>query len=252
MDTEMDEPSTSKKASQLDEAQIRSQIGKAQNLLQKVQIALDQQYIAMVMGPVLDFVMAVTWDMVGQTVHFCSGGFESKLRHHSLHGVCEKEKPSTSHHGAPHTNLDVRAVQGDANGGLEVFMSVEKQCRLAEDMKLSQETCLAIINGLHEHNQWQLLLEHIALLTKRRGQLKSTIQVCLPHTCHQAKTNVLAVTVSMSALCRCAEPRRILKCDKRQTNCLYALDNLNDQCRRLCGDAVSSWVAWTAKRREWS
>ena len=56
-------------------------------------------------------------------------------------------------------------------------MAVEKQCRLAEDMALSRETCLAIIDALHNAGSWQLFLEHITILTKRRGQLKSTIQV---------------------------------------------------------------------------
>jgi hypothetical protein len=72
--------------------------------------------------------------------------------------------------------ISVVFVQGDVTGGLELFMAVEKQCRLAEDMVLSQETCLAIVNTLQEGGHWQLLLEHITILTKRRGELKSTIQ----------------------------------------------------------------------------
>ena len=73
-------------------------------------------------------------------------------------------------------------LQGDEIAGLEAFMAVEKQCRLAEDMALSRETCLAIINSLHNAGTWQLFLEHITILTKRRGQLKSTVQVsCATH-----------------------------------------------------------------------
>lgn len=68
-------------------------------------------------------------------------------------------------------------MQGDTNAGLEAFMAVEKQCRLAEDLALSKETCLALVNSLHAAGKWDELLENITVLTKRRGQLKSAVQV---------------------------------------------------------------------------
>jgi 26S proteasome regulatory subunit N5 len=72
-------------------------------------------------------------------------------------------------------------VQGDVPAGLDAFLTTEKQCRLAEDMALSKETCLAILNTLQVPEHWKLLLEYITLLTKRRGQLKSTVQVPISH-----------------------------------------------------------------------
>jgi hypothetical protein len=69
------------------------------------------------------------------------------------------------------------SLQGDSAGALEALLGLEKQCRLAEDMKLSQETCAAILEVCFGTGDWQSLLDHITVLTKRRGQLKSTIQV---------------------------------------------------------------------------
>lgn len=76
-------------------------------------------------------------------------------------------------------------MQGESAAGLEAFLTTEKQCRLAEDMSLSQETCLALVSALHDKPEnWNLLIEHISILTKRRGQLKSTIQVRIVQTRH--------------------------------------------------------------------
>lgn len=68
-------------------------------------------------------------------------------------------------------------VQGDAASALEALLAIEKQCRLAEDMKLSKDSCTAILDVCLAAGDWQGLMDNITLLSKRRGQLKSTIQV---------------------------------------------------------------------------
>jgi 26S proteasome regulatory subunit N5 len=72
---------------------------------------------------------------------------------------------------------DLDLVQGDTAGAQDALLTIEKQCRLAEDMKLSQDACTALLDVLQAAGDWKGLLEHITMLTKRRGQLKSTIQV---------------------------------------------------------------------------
>jgi 26S proteasome regulatory subunit N5 len=74
----------------------------------------------------------------------------------------------------------VSALQGKRPAGLEAFLAAEKQCRIAEDMVLSKEVCQSLVSSLHEAGLWDQMLEHITILTKRRGQLKSTIQVSRP------------------------------------------------------------------------
>lgn len=74
---------------------------------------------------------------------------------------------------------DLDLVQGDTAAAQEALLAIEKQCRLAEDMKLSQDACTAVLDVLQAAGDWKGLLEHITMLTKRRGQLKSTIQVLL-------------------------------------------------------------------------
>lgn len=68
-------------------------------------------------------------------------------------------------------------LQGDTAGAQEALLAIEKQCRLAEDLALSRESCTAILDVLQAAGDWKGLLEHITMLTKRRGQLKATIQV---------------------------------------------------------------------------
>lgn len=68
-------------------------------------------------------------------------------------------------------------IQGDTAGAQEALLGIEKQCRLAEDFVLSRESCIAILDVLQAAGDWKGLLEHITMLTKRRGQLKATIQV---------------------------------------------------------------------------
>ena len=88
-------------------------------------------------------------------------------------------------------------MQGNTSGGLEAFMAIEKQCRLAEDLALSKETCLAIVNALHEAGKWDELLENITTLTKRRGQLKSAIQVCAAATHAHSDVAMLLKTYAL-------------------------------------------------------
>ena len=68
-------------------------------------------------------------------------------------------------------------VQGKLAASLEALLLVEKQSRIAEDMACSKDACAAIMEVVHTHGDWKLLLEHVILLTKRRGQLKASIQV---------------------------------------------------------------------------
>lgn len=68
-------------------------------------------------------------------------------------------------------------MQGDTPGALDALLAIEKQCRLAEDMKLSKDSCIAILDVCLAAGDWQGLMDNITLLSKRRGQLKTTIQV---------------------------------------------------------------------------
>jgi 26S proteasome regulatory subunit N5 len=68
-------------------------------------------------------------------------------------------------------------LQGDTSLAQEALLAIEKQCRLAEDLVLSREACIALLDVLQAAGDWKGLLEHITMLTKRRGQLKATIQV---------------------------------------------------------------------------
>lgn len=90
-------------------------------------------------------------------------------------------KKTSVHLDADKVRKDIEAAktlagQGKAKDALEALLAVEKQCRNAEDLALSKETCSAILTVAHGTGNWSDLLEYITLLTKRRGQLKNTIQ----------------------------------------------------------------------------
>lgn len=96
-------------------------------------------------------------------------------------------------------------VQGDTAGAQEALLALEKQCRLAEDLALSRESCTAILDVLQAAGDWKGLLEHITMLTKRRGQLKATIQVFIIHSSSLCQLLRFQQIIFVHAFSACSE-----------------------------------------------
>ena len=64
---------------------------------------------------------------------------------------------------------------GKLHEALEVLLSLEKQTRTAADMFSTSRLLVAIVKFCYQCKDFDLLNEHLILLTKRRGQLKQAV-----------------------------------------------------------------------------
>lgn len=67
------------------------------------------------------------------------------------------------------------AAQGQLQAGLDLLLSLEKQTRTGADMHSTAKILVAIVQMCHEAQQWDLLNEHLILLSKKRSQLKAAV-----------------------------------------------------------------------------
>jgi 26S proteasome regulatory subunit N5 len=58
---------------------------------------------------------------------------------------------------------------------LEQLLNLEKQTRMAADMKSTSHILVQMIKLCFRLNEWKLLNEYLVILSKRRGQLKQAI-----------------------------------------------------------------------------
>ena len=65
--------------------------------------------------------------------------------------------------------------EGKMHEALENLLSLEKQTRLGADLASTSRLLVTIIKICFEQKEWELLNEHILILTKRRNQLKQAV-----------------------------------------------------------------------------
>merc|ERR1712226_370570 len=67
------------------------------------------------------------------------------------------------------------AAQDKIDEALEMLLALEKQTRTGADMHSTSKVLVAIVQICFEAQNWNLLNEHIILLTKKRSQLKAAV-----------------------------------------------------------------------------
>jgi 26S proteasome regulatory subunit N5 len=70
------------------------------------------------------------------------------------------------------------AKNGKVEEALDSLLSLEKQTRLASDAQSTGKVLKAIVQMCFDLQEWDLLNEHILILTKKRGQLKTCPLTC--------------------------------------------------------------------------
>lgn len=67
-------------------------------------------------------------------------------------------------------------MQGGLDAALQGLLALERTERLAEDVGGTSRACRALLECCFAAGKWDLLMEHILLLSKRRAQLRGAIQ----------------------------------------------------------------------------
>lgn len=75
------------------------------------------------------------------------------------------------------------AKDGKMHDALDILLSLEKQTRTGADMLSTGRVLVAIVQICFEAKNWNLLNEHIALLAKRRSQLKQAVAKMVQECC---------------------------------------------------------------------
>ncbi|PSN34115.1 26S proteasome non-ATPase regulatory subunit 12 [Blattella germanica] len=75
------------------------------------------------------------------------------------------------------------AKEGKMHDALDTLLSLEKQTRTGADMISTGRVLVAIVQICFEARNWNLLNEHIALLAKRRSQLKQAVAKMVQECC---------------------------------------------------------------------
>ncbi|OQR83534.1 26S proteasome non-ATPase regulatory subunit 12 [Achlya hypogyna] len=68
-----------------------------------------------------------------------------------------------------------QAAAGDIAGAVEALLALEKTARLHNDLPSLQVLVVEVLELLHAHKQYTLLVEHVTLLAKRRAQKSQAI-----------------------------------------------------------------------------
>lgn len=71
------------------------------------------------------------------------------------------------------------AASGNVEAACELLLGLEKQTRLANDIPTLKSVVAAILSLCAQYKRWELLKDHISLLSKRRGQKSSAISVVI-------------------------------------------------------------------------
>jgi 26S proteasome regulatory subunit N5 len=69
------------------------------------------------------------------------------------------------------------AASGDVERACEMLLTLEKQARLANDVATLKEVVAALLTLCAQHKRWELLKDHVALLSKRRAQKSGAVTV---------------------------------------------------------------------------
>ncbi|GEQ71674.1 hypothetical protein JCM33374_g5360 [Metschnikowia sp. JCM 33374] len=69
----------------------------------------------------------------------------------------------------------------DYKNAIDRYLVLEKQIRQSSDLASSKRVLAKIVNTLVENNDWNFLNEIITILSKKHGQLKTSIQVMIQH-----------------------------------------------------------------------
>ncbi|XP_065335294.1 26S proteasome non-ATPase regulatory subunit 12 [Cloeon dipterum] len=67
------------------------------------------------------------------------------------------------------------AKSGQLNEAIEALLSLEKQTRTGSDMVSTSRVLVAIVQLCFEAGRWDLLNEHVVVLSRRRSQLKQAV-----------------------------------------------------------------------------
>ena len=74
-------------------------------------------------------------------------------------------------------------TQRNLEEALALLLSFEKQTRVAADSRSNAKVLVTIIELCYEANQIKTLQEHLELLSKRRGHLKSAVTKMVEKAC---------------------------------------------------------------------
>ncbi|RLN62170.1 hypothetical protein BBJ28_00025553, partial [Nothophytophthora sp. Chile5] len=69
------------------------------------------------------------------------------------------------------------AAGGSVERGCELLLALEKQARLANDVATLKQVVASVLQLCAQYKRWELLKDHIALLSKRRAQKSAAITV---------------------------------------------------------------------------
>merc|ERR1711936_1241794 len=69
------------------------------------------------------------------------------------------------------------------NEALEMLMALEKQTRTGADMHSTAKVLVCIVQLCFEAKNWNVLNEHIVMLTKKRSQLKQAVAKMVQECC---------------------------------------------------------------------
>jgi 26S proteasome regulatory subunit N5 len=69
------------------------------------------------------------------------------------------------------------AASGNVEAGCELLLALEKQARLANDVSTLKLVVAAVLQLCASYKRWELLQDHISLLSKRRAQKSGAITV---------------------------------------------------------------------------
>ncbi|CAI5715125.1 unnamed protein product [Hyaloperonospora brassicae] len=90
------------------------------------------------------------------------------------------------------------AATGQVARACELLLALEKQARLANDVATLNETVGALVALCAQHQRWDLLEDHVTLLSKRRAQKSSAITVLVQRTMsYLAEAPSEAVTMAL-------------------------------------------------------
>lgn len=67
----------------------------------------------------------------------------------------------------------------DYKQAIEKYLVLEKQTRQSSDLESSKRVLIKIVDTLSQHEDWEFLNDLISLLSKKHGQLKSSIQTLI-------------------------------------------------------------------------
>ncbi|KAL6975943.1 26S proteasome non-ATPase regulatory subunit 12 A [Sarracenia purpurea var. burkii] len=141
-------------------------------------------------------------------------------------------------------------VVGDLDSKIELLLSVEKQMRLAGDIAGTKKAVTDILQLCFEARAWKTLNDQIALLAKRRGQLKQAVTAMVQQAMQyidetpdlESKIELIKTLNSVSAgkiyveIERARLIKKLAKIKEEQGQIAEAADLMQEIAVRLCLD----------------